>query len=66
MNWSGKVVLAFGIDRDGSVHALRVVRSSGFPLLDKSALETVQRSAPFPKPPRRAEIVVPVQFTLTP
>ena len=33
---------------------LRVVETSGFPILDKSAAETVRNVAPFPKPPVRA------------
>lgn len=66
MNWSGKVVLAFDILEDGSVHKIRVAQSSGFPILDKSALETVKRASPFPKPPVRAEIVVPITFRIVP
>jgi protein TonB len=66
MGWSGKVTVAFVITEDGSVQAIRVVESSGFPLLDKSAVETVRGAAPFPKPPVRAEIVVPVNFKLMP
>ena len=64
MNWSGKVAVAFVIAEDGSVHSIRVVETSGFPLLDKSAVETVMRVAPFPKPPIRAEITVPVNFRI--
>ena len=64
MNWSGKVVLAFVIAEDGTVHAIRVVETSGFQILDKSAVETVRSVAPFPKPPVRAEITVPVNFRM--
>ena len=64
MNWGGKVAVAFVIAEDGSVHSIRVVETSGFPLLDKSALEAVIRVAPFPKPPVRAEITVPVSFRI--
>ncbi|GAC1469402.1 MAG: TonB family protein [Desulfuromonadaceae bacterium] len=64
MNWSGKVVVAFTIAEDGTVHAIRVVETSGFPILDKSAVETVRSVAPFPKPPVRAEIFVPINFRL--
>jgi protein TonB len=66
MGWSGKVTVAFVIIEDGSVQTIRVVESSGFPLLDKSAVETVRVAAPFPKPPVRAEIIVPVNFKLMP
>ena len=64
MRWSGKTVVAFVIAEDGTVHNLRVVDSSGFPILDKSATETVRNVAPFPKPPVRAEIVVPINFRM--
>jgi periplasmic protein TonB len=64
MGWSGKTQVGFTIAEDGSVHALRTVESSGYPLLDKSALETVRSVAPFPKPPVRAEIILPVHFRM--
>lgn len=64
MNWSGKVVVAFVIAGDGTVNNIRVVETSGFKILDKSAMETVRRVAPFPKPPQRAEIVVPINFRM--
>jgi periplasmic protein TonB len=64
MGWSGKTVVAFVIAEDGTVHDLRVVDSSGFQILDKSATETVRNVAPYPKPPVRAEIVVPINFRM--
>jgi protein TonB len=64
MNWSGKVVVAFVITEEGAVHSIRVVEKSGFRALDKSAVETVRSVAPFPKPPQRAEIVVPINFRM--
>lgn len=66
MNWSGKTVLAFSILEDGSVQGIRMVQSSGHAVLDQSALATVRRAAPFPKPPVRAEIVVPINFRMEP
>ncbi len=64
MNWSGRVAVSFIIAEDGTVHGLKVVRSSGYSMLDKSALETVRSAAPFPRPPVRAEIEVPINFSL--
>jgi periplasmic protein TonB len=64
MNWSGKAVVSFTITEDGSIQTVRVVETSGYPVLDKSALETVRGAAPFPKPPVRAEIVLPINFQL--
>jgi protein TonB len=64
MRWSGRVTLSFIVHEDGSVGSIRVVESSGFPLLDRSAMDTVRKVAPFPRPPTSAEIVVPVNFKL--
>lgn len=64
MNWSGKTTVAFTIDENGSVHALKVVESSGYQILDKSALEAVRNVAPFPEPPVRTRIVIPISFTM--
>lgn len=66
MNWSGKVVVTFIVAEDGAVHSIRIVETSGHTILDKSAMETVRSVAPFPKPPVRAEITVPVYFKLMP
>lgn len=64
MGWNGRVILAFVVAEDGSVHSLHVRESSGYPALDNSAMETVKSVAPFPRPPVAAEIVMPVQFQL--
>lgn len=64
MEWSGKVVLAFVVSEDGGVHSVRVKESSGYAVLDNSAMDTVKRVAPFPRPPVAAEIVMPVHFRL--
>lgn len=64
MGWSGRVVLVFVVAQDGSVRSLRVKESSGYAALDNSAMETVKKVAPFPRPPVAAELVMPVQFNL--
>lgn len=64
MNWSGKVVVAFVVIEDGTVNSIRVIETSGFPVLDRSAVETVRSVAPFPKPLQQAEIVVPINFIM--
>ena len=63
--WSGQVEIAFKITPDGSVSELRIVASSGFPVLDDQALAAIRHSAPFSPPPRIAAILVmPVNFQL--
>jgi len=62
--WQGKVLLSFVITADGSVRALKVIKSSGFILLDKNAIETVRDTAPFPRPPDEAQLVIPITYHL--
>jgi protein TonB len=54
------------VGRDGSLLALSLERTSGFPLLDQAALDTFRRAAPLPKVPedRQApvELSFPVEF----
>jgi len=64
MGWQGKVLLSFIITADGSVRELKIVQGSGFPILDKNAIETVKDTAPFPKPPVEAQIVIPIIFRM--
>lgn len=64
MSWSGKVVVAFTIAKDGSAGEIRIKKTSGFAILDKSAIETIRRVALFPRPPAQTEIVVPINFEM--
>jgi periplasmic protein TonB len=62
--WQGKVLLSFVIMADGNVRELKVVKSSGFILLDRNAIETVRDTAPFPRPPGEAQLVIPITYHL--
>lgn len=64
MGWEGKVVVCFVICKDGHVENMRIIKSSGFSALDKNALETIKKAAPFPNPPAKAELTVPVIYRL--
>lgn len=64
MGWEGKVVIAFLVLSDGSVRDVRVVQGSGYPALDRGAVDAVRKAAPFPKPPAEAEIITPVVYRL--
>lgn len=46
----GVVTVSFQLDRRGRVHRLRLVRSSGFRALDRSALDQIVATQPFPRP----------------
>lgn len=60
----GIVTIGFIVMENGALRAetLRVVKSSGYPILDKSALSTALASAPFEPPPREVPIIVDVMF----
>lgn len=51
---TGEVHVRFVVSANGSAGSIRVVRSSGSPILDRAAIDTVRRAAPFPAIPRGA------------
>ena len=64
MGWEGKVTISFIIDERGGAEDIKIIESSGFAILDKNAVEAVRKALPFPKPPCRAEIIIPVAYRL--
>ena len=50
----GTVVVGFTIGKDGGLAGVKVLQSSGDASLDKTALDHIRRSAPFPVPPEGA------------
>lgn len=64
MGWSGKVVVSFIINETGQVSNERVVASSGFALLDNNVINSIRAVAPFPPPPVKAELHIPVTYRL--
>ncbi|NOR49654.1 MAG: TonB family protein [Desulfuromonadales bacterium] len=64
MGWQGQVKIRFVVDPSGQVKDLEVLETSGYPLLDRQALNAVKRAAPFPPPPVAAEISLPITFRL--
>jgi TonB family protein len=60
----GTLLVSFFILQDGSVSNIKVVKSSGFIILDNNAIRTIEKSAPFPKPPCVAELKIPVTYSL--
>ena len=61
----GTVVVRFVIGRQGKAADIRVVRSSGAPVLDRNALEAIMTCS-FPPPPGELmEMSVPITFRLT-
>ena len=64
MGLSGSVVVAFVVRENGTAEDVKVLKSSGFALLDSNAVETVRKVSPFPKPPIQAELRIPVRYRL--
>ena len=66
--WQGVVLLAVMVLADGSPAQLRIQKSSGYELLDKTALATVQKWHFLPGTknniPSSMEVLVPVHFNL--
>ena len=65
----GTVLVRFVIQKDGDFSDLSVVESSGSRRLDKAALKTLRRVAPFRKIPESVgrshwSITVPIAFSL--
>jgi periplasmic protein TonB len=64
MGWEGKVVVSFVVMENGDIQDIKVVESSGYQALDKNAITTIKKAAPFPSPPVTAEVVIPVTYQL--
>jgi protein TonB len=64
MGWEGKVLLSFVIFENGSIHNIKVVNSSGFPVLDSSAREAIAKTTFSQKVPYRLVIVLPIEYKL--
>ena len=53
---SGELLLVFTLNKGGTLTNIRLVQSSGFPILDEEALRAVKLAAPFdPFPPQLGE-----------
>jgi protein TonB len=64
MGWTGKVVVSFTILENGYTVNTRILSSSGYDLLDENVLNTIKTAEPFPKPPVKAEIKIPITYRL--
>lgn len=67
--WQGEAVVELELDGNGKLKAKKITQSSGHEVLDKQALEMVEKAIPFPTPPEALRnstftILVPVPFKL--
>jgi protein TonB len=64
MGWKGGVTVSFVITEKGTVERIRIIKSSGHKILDENVERTIREVQPFPRPPVRAEIIIPVIYKL--
>ena len=64
LGWQGNTKVSFVIREDGRVEHLRIIKSSGYEVLDRNVVETIRYVQPFPRPPVRAELVIPVVYAM--
>ena len=64
MGWYGKLVVSFIIREDGNVEDINIVSGSGHDMLDANVITAINKTVPFPKPPVRAQITLPIIYNL--
>ncbi|MGD0658702.1 MAG: energy transducer TonB [Syntrophorhabdales bacterium] len=64
LGWHGAVTVSFIILETGQVENIRTLQSSGHEILDENVVTTVRKVQPFPRPPVKAEIIIPVTYRL--
>lgn len=67
--WQGEAVVELLLDGNGKLKSKKILTSSGHDVLDKQALDMVEKAAPYPVPPEvlrgsQFSIKVPVPFKL--
>ncbi|HEX68425.1 MAG TPA: energy transducer TonB [bacterium] len=62
----GKVIYEVWIGKDGTVEKIKMVKSSGYSLLDKGGEEIIRNASPFPPPPggKGIKIRIPIKFSI--
>jgi protein TonB len=65
MGWEGRVLVSFVLEPNGDIRDLKVLKSSGYEVLDKEALDAIRRSyRDFPRPPVSVVVKLPINFRL--
>jgi protein TonB len=67
--WQGETIIELELDGTGKIKSKKITQSSGYEVLDKQALEMVEKALPFPTPPEALRssnftITIPVPFKL--
>jgi|GEM_PF-5767641 len=67
-NWQGVVWIKVKIDREGKIKNIKILRSSGYAILDNTAQWLVKSSAPYPPPEEittpQVSFIIPVEFKI--
>ncbi len=64
LGWCGGVTVSFVVRIDGRAEKIRVLKNSGYDILDQNVVQTIKQVEPFPKPPVKAELTIPVVYRL--
>jgi protein TonB len=67
--WQGEVIVELLLDGNGKLKSKKIISGSGYDVLDKQALDMIDKAAPFPAPPEALRsssfsITVPIPFKL--
>jgi len=52
------------VREDGGVERIEILKGSGASILDRDAVATIRRAAPFPRPPVRVIVKFPLEYRL--
>lgn len=67
--WEGIVRVKFTFSQDGQIKEIAIVESSGYPLLDETAISAVKDASPYPFPKdlgkEELEIILPINYVQT-
>jgi len=62
--WSGVVTVSFMVLENGRVDHIKILISSGYSVLDNNVIKTIQEVSPFPRPPVKALLQMPIVYQL--
>ncbi|HEX7341495.1 MAG TPA: TonB family protein [Rhodanobacteraceae bacterium] len=62
---NGNLILTVGLNRNGTIHSIDIIQSSGRKVLDDAAIRIVRMAAPFPPIPKTASKVDLLYITRT-
>ncbi len=64
LGWRGGVTVSFVVRENGYTEKIRILKNSGYEILDQNVIQTIREVEPFPRPPIKAELVIPVVYRL--